>query len=384
MIHSPGDVASLRDLLRSAFSSATPTRITGAGTWLDAGRPVSAYQTLSTAQLTGVVEYTPGDLVITVRAGTTLRDIELITAPHGQMLALDPFCTANGLDTATIGATVATASSGALAHGFGRVRDLALGCTFVSGDGTVVRGGGRVVKNVAGFDLVRLTTGAWGTLGVISDVSLRLHARPIVDETFAIALADLRTLDDTIAMLNSAPLLANASTLASLVILGGTLPTSLSAHQQLRGASAILLCRAMGNRARVDAQHTALRQLGDLVSLDTLVWRDVRSCDSGQLSARLADAPSRTAALVRNALESLSAIAHSSLTIIVEPLRGAVRVSAHIASDTPFALPAHAVLERAPAAFWAAHASHVSDTVSVRLRAMFDPASILNPGILGA
>src|SRR5439155_9619738 len=102
----------------------------------------------------GIVEYVPGDLTLTARAGTTLAEIRDATAAEQQWLALDP----HGSDDGTIGATVATASAGPLATAFGTPRDLVLGVEFLTGGGALARGGGRVVKNVAGFDLVRLLT----------------------------------------------------------------------------------------------------------------------------------------------------------------------------------------------------------------------------------
>ena len=91
-----------------------------------------------------------------MQAGTTLQEIAHETAKHGQWLALDPYGSNDGIDTGTIGATIATASQGPLTLGYGRARDLILGLSFITGNGTAVRAGGRVVKNVAGFDLVRL------------------------------------------------------------------------------------------------------------------------------------------------------------------------------------------------------------------------------------
>src|SRR5215211_4142123 len=157
-------VDAVRDRVRVAVDRRTGLRVLGRGSWLDAGRPVSATESLATRDLSGITEYVPGDLTLTARAGTTLGEIRRATAAHGQWLALDP----HGSDEGTLGATIATASAGPLATAFGTPRDLVLGVEFVTGDGVVARGGGRVVKNVAGFDLARLVTGAWGTLGVLT------------------------------------------------------------------------------------------------------------------------------------------------------------------------------------------------------------------------
>ncbi len=134
----------------------------------------------------GVIEYTPGDLVISVNAGTTIEELSEVCAAGGQMLAIAPY----GSPRSTIGAVVATASAAPLSYEDLTIRDLVLGLTVVTGTGDVVRVGGKVVKNVAGFDLVRLNTGAFGTLGIITEVSLRLHAKPTMDHVVTGTLVD--------------------------------------------------------------------------------------------------------------------------------------------------------------------------------------------------
>lgn len=163
------------EAVRSAAAHGQPRRIVGGGTWLQGGGPFADTTPLPVRGHAGVVEYVPGDLVITVRAGTTLAELAAVTGEHGQTLALTPY----GSPESTIGAVVATAAPAPLTLGDLSVRDLVLGITVVTGTGDIVQAGGRVVKNVAGFDLVRMHTGAWGTLGVITEVSLRLHARPV-------------------------------------------------------------------------------------------------------------------------------------------------------------------------------------------------------------
>src|SRR5438552_6449213 len=124
-------VDALRDRVRDAADRRTPLRVVGRGTWLDAGRPVVANESVSTRDLTGITEYVPGDLTLTARAGTTLEEIRLATAAHDQWLALDPY----GGDEGTLGATIATASAGPLSTSFGTPRDLMLGLEFVTGEG---------------------------------------------------------------------------------------------------------------------------------------------------------------------------------------------------------------------------------------------------------
>jgi glycolate oxidase FAD binding subunit len=384
-------IAALRSAIADACATATPLRIAGGGTWLSAGHPVQASTVISTADVTGIVEYVPGDLVLTARAGTTLREIAEVTASHGQWLALDPYLSDAGRQSATIGATIATASHGPLALGYGRVRDLTLGVSMISGDGTLLRAGGRVVKNVAGFDLTRLMIGAWGTLGVITEVSMRLHARPALDRTFAIPVpvsapdAREQMMAHITAQLNQAPLLHAANALASLVVLSHTAVPHIVATHGLPSSDIVLLARAMGNSARVSAQQRALAELGDVTEISSDVWESVRALDDGELTFRLQDAPSRTSATWRRAsswLESHRADAR----VVSEPLRGVVRVMGTIddAAHRSFELPQRAIAERLSARAWASQRSAVNDAISQRLRTAFDPTGILNPGILGA
>lgn len=165
--------ADISAAVRDAVASRSALRIVGRGTWLDAGSPVTTSDKLVLADDRGVVAYVPDDLTVTARAGTTLRELDEALAAHDQWIALDP----EGGDDVTIGATVATCSYGPAAAFFGTPRDQVLGMTVVLGTGEVIRVGGRVVKNVAGFDLTRLMIGAWGTLGVITEVTLRVRSR---------------------------------------------------------------------------------------------------------------------------------------------------------------------------------------------------------------
>ena len=159
----PLDTLSVAAAIRDAHAARTSLRLVGGGTWLDAGRPVHCDATLHLSSLRGIVQYEPGDFSLTARAGTTLAEIADVAGRAGQWLTLQPPGSLDG----TIGATIATASWGPLASAYGTPRDHLLGCEVVTGIGEVVRAGGRVVKNVAGFDLARLMTGAWGTLGAM-------------------------------------------------------------------------------------------------------------------------------------------------------------------------------------------------------------------------
>jgi len=147
----------------------------GNATKLDWGGLVSrADVVISTAKLNQVIEHCVGDLTVTVQAGVKYQDLQAILAKEGQFLALDPPYETD----ATIGGILATGSAGSLRHRYNSVRDMCLGIEFVRSDGEVVKAGGRVVKNVAGYDLMKLLTGSYGTLGIASTITFRLYPLP--------------------------------------------------------------------------------------------------------------------------------------------------------------------------------------------------------------
>jgi glycolate oxidase FAD binding subunit len=143
----------------------------GGGTKLEWGAPGAPATVISTEKLDRIVEHNAGDLTAIVQAGVRLADLRDELAKAGQMLAIDPPI----LDGATVGGTLATADSGPLRHRYGAPRDLVLGMTVALSDGTLARAGGKVIKNVAGYDLAKLFTGSFGTLGLILEVAVRLH-----------------------------------------------------------------------------------------------------------------------------------------------------------------------------------------------------------------
>ena len=129
---------------------------------------------VSTERINQLIEHAVGDLTVTVEAGMKFAQLQEILGKHNQFLALDPAFP----DSATIGGIVATADTGSLRQRYGGVRDQLLGITFIRADGQIAKAGGRVVKNVAGYDLMKLFTGAYGTLGIISQVTFRVYPIP--------------------------------------------------------------------------------------------------------------------------------------------------------------------------------------------------------------
>jgi FAD/FMN-containing dehydrogenase len=147
-------------------------RLEGRGTWMPSDAP--AELALTTRGLVRVVEIAPADLVATTEAGVPLATLQGELAARGAWLALDP----PGHPERSLGSVIATGTAGPLRHGFGPVRDHILGGTIVTGDGRVIKAGGNVVKNVAGYDLTKLQVGGFGAFGVVTQVHLRLRALP--------------------------------------------------------------------------------------------------------------------------------------------------------------------------------------------------------------
>jgi glycolate oxidase FAD binding subunit len=369
--------------IRESAATRTPLRITGRGNWLSAGRPVRADRTLSLRDDAGVVSYVPGDLTLTVRAGTTLSEIERITGEHDQWLPLDPYGSSDG----TIGATIATASAGPLASGFGLPRDLVLGLEFVNGRGDVVRGGGKVVKNVAGFDLTRLLTGSWGTLGVITEVTLRLYARPQADRTFFIPLRETR--DQTIALAQAAYTSLNPFALQFIGV---------SAVRALGlGEHAVCLIRLGGNDAVVTAQLIGLSQIGRPEEVESPVWNALRELDGNADSVvRISNLPVRFLGASPDILRDDFPHIYAS----IDPRRGVMRVVVGRNSEdgegraTGIDLPgdlqaddggsSEVIFEKLPQEVWDhVSPSVVKDLLSQGIKKAYDPHNILNPGILG-
>lgn len=369
--------AAVVDEVQRARVDKAPLRIIGAGHWLDAGRPVHAGRTLDLGTLVSpdVVHYEPGDLTLTVRATATLGAIDRLLRSRGQWLPLDP---AGGTD-GTIGATIATASAGPLASAFGTPREQALGVEAVTGRGEVIRAGGRVVKNVAGFDLTRLMTGAWGTLGVITEVSLRLRSLPAVETTVAVPT-------------NAADAWRWISASEYTPYAAELLTRSLARALGVADASTLLL-RVGGNEALVHATLQSLVALGEARQVDGEVWSRLSVRDvSGTAVVRLSARPSRVAALWERAatmLERVGGEAHAT------PRRGVIRCIIPVgATDEEFArlrgiigalrVDANLTAERLPAPLWASFVPPAAtDKLSSGIRAAFDPDHILNPGIFG-
>jgi glycolate oxidase FAD binding subunit len=171
----PKIVEELAELIAIANRDRLPVTIAGNSSKLDWGGIVAGTKSIvSTQKLDRLIAHAVGDLTVTVEAGMKFARLQEILATAGQFLPLGPAYP----DRATIGGIIATADTGSLRHRYGGVRDLLLGISFVRADGKIAKAGGRVVKNVAGYDMMKLFTGSYGTLGILTAVTFRVYPLP--------------------------------------------------------------------------------------------------------------------------------------------------------------------------------------------------------------
>lgn len=194
LVVEPGSVEEISAVMKLASGEGLSVCPRGGGTKTHLGAPPSSADlVLSMLRMDEVIEHVPGDQVVRVQAGVKVQDLQERLAGSDQMLAIDPPEKAAG---ATVGGIVAANSSGPRRYRYGTIRDLIIGITVVLADGTVAKAGGKVVKNVAGYDLAKLFTGSLGTLGVIADCNFRLHPRPQSARTVAVEVGSPRAARD--------------------------------------------------------------------------------------------------------------------------------------------------------------------------------------------
>src|SRR4051812_21259201 len=191
----PPDEAEVASVVREAAARRTPLAVEGGGTRRGLGRPMQTAATLSTAKLRGVTLYEPTELVLSARAGTPLAEVEALLAKHGQRLAFEPMdhrpLQGSGGEP-TLGGIVAANVSGPRRIEAGAARDTLIGVRAVTGRGEAVKSGGRVMKNVTGYDLVKFLAGSYGTLAVLSEVTFKVLPKPETEATLVLSGLDER------------------------------------------------------------------------------------------------------------------------------------------------------------------------------------------------
>ena len=390
----PGSVEEVCAVVTLAAESGTVVIPWGGGTAATSGTPpAEAGVVLGLRRLDRVLEHEPGDLTATAQAGTTLARLQSALRDRGQWVSLDP----PDADRATIGGVIAANASGPRRHLYGTARDLLIGLTVVTADGAVVRGGGKVVKNVAGYDLPKLFVGSAGTLGVIVDVTLRLRPLPDVERFVGARFERLKDLGTAVRAIMGSDLIPNAIELRD------------ADESRARGTGALLVVGFDGVAEQVDWQCRELTQM-----VAPLGGRDVGALPAMALDPVpvTADAAATPAAVVRfsvlptlvtEVIEQGASVArqrglvtawsaHAGVGVITASLfssdeRRDPKIAATVLGDWRAMARAGggwATLEQAPLAV----KSHVpvwddmgpAGRVMQRIKAQLDPKSILNPG----
>ena len=370
--------------LAAATQEGRTVRIVGARTKLGWGSSdVAADIELHTTALDQVVAHDAGDLTATLQAGVSLELAQRTFAAAGQMLALDPPLGGVGeaeselADTVpagpTIGGVIATADSGPLRHRYGAPRDLVVGATVALSDGTIAQAGGKVIKNVAGYDLAKLFSGAFGTLGLILSVNVRLHPLHETSVTALGAASDAAVLSEAAIALSRAPLEFEALDVAWKAGRGG------------------LLARCAGREAARRAHRAArlMREAGltevDVTDQDGQLWERQRAGQRSQEQAlvRVAAAPTDLGAVIgasdasEGTLVGRAALGASFVEVApdaVGRLRGELpRTARAVLLDAPAPL-------RAGGEAWGSQAGPELELMR-RVKARFDPAHTCNRGL---
>jgi glycolate oxidase FAD binding subunit len=242
----PADAAEVADVVRAAAGDGRTLLPRGAGTKSHWGGLTSKVDVVvETRRLRGVTDHEPGDLVATVGAGTSLHDLQGVLGLAGQRLALE-----TGSPTATVGGVLATGEAGPLRLRYGTGRDLLIGVEFVRPDGVIARSGGRVVKNVAGYDIGKLLCGSYGTLGVMTSATFRLHPVPAARAWVSSPVASNADLPDLVARAMD-PAVHPSAVEVDLVGGSGTLAVLIEGSATGVPVRAEAATRALGGRAAV-------------------------------------------------------------------------------------------------------------------------------------
>jgi glycolate oxidase FAD binding subunit len=366
----------------------------GSGSHLDVGVPPARFDVaLDLSSLDRVLEWNPDDLTATVHAGTRLGALAAALGRKGQWLPVDP----PGGDTRTIGGIVATNASGPLRARYGTMRDLLLGVRFVQSDGVVTWGGARVVKSVSGYDVPKLMVGALGTVGVLAELTVRLHSIPEAERTWLVTVPSFETLQICLDRVADSPLQPLRLEVLDTGALAGFGVGDSKAALAVSFGSVADAVREQGERLVEIARGAG----GAATERPAELWRQIErvaTAGAGDVVLQIAAPPGRIAGAMRTVtLEApalgtdvrwvltgqatvgvLTAIVPAAppdrVIALVERLRGA------IARDG-----GHVVVRRGPRAVRSAldpwgPVDPSAFALMRRIKAEFDPTGVLNPG----
>ncbi len=394
----PRDAEGVRDLIAWAVSDDTPLEVVGSGTKRGFGHAVAAAHRLDLSGLSGIVDYVPAELVLTTRAATPIAEIEALLRQSNQQLAFEPAdlgpLFGAPAERATLGGVVAANLSGPRRVQTGAARDHTLGIEVATGRGELVKAGGRVVKNVSGYDLTKLLCGSWGTLGVMTQISVKVL--PAAEKMHTVLVAGL-TADRACLAMTAALSSPHEVTGAAYV------PSAISARSRVAyvsGANAsVTAIRIEGPPMSVAARNKALRELlsdsGEIEELhghnSGAFWQEVRDVagflpgGSGNTLWRLSVAPTAGGRL-------LDRLVSQGFEGFLDWGGGLLWVSGNASPESACSLRAlteeaggHATLVRAPNALKSkVDVFHPQPETRAgltrRIKEGFDPRGILNPG----
>jgi glycolate oxidase FAD binding subunit len=396
----PRDAQEVEDAVRWALGNDKALEVAGQGTKRAIGRPSQTDLTLDLSGLSGITLYEPAELVLSAKAGTPLAEIEALLDKNNQELAFEPMdygpLLGGPVGQGTLGGTIAANLSGPRRIKAGAARDHFLGVTAVTGRAETIKSGGRVVKNVTGYDMCKVLAGSWGTLAAMTDITIKVLPKAETEATVVV-----EGLDDA----RAAQAMAAATGSSCDVSAAAHLPDHVASYfdglAKPEAATALRLEGVVPSVAhRKQALGALMKQFGPVVLLDEresrAFWLSVRQVKPfasdaarGRPLWRISTAPSKgheIAALITPAAQMFydwaGGLIWAAMPFAAEPdaasIRGAVAK-----------LGGHATLVRAPASLRASvdvfePQNQVLANLSKRVKEGFDPKGVLNPGRMWA
>jgi glycolate oxidase FAD binding subunit len=396
--HAPDTVEELAYLVAEAADTRTPLEVMGRGTKREVGRPVQYGAVLSTENLTGIQLYEPSELVLVARAGTPIAQIEQALTEHDQEMPFEPIdlgpVLGFGRGQGTVGGMVATNFSGSRRVLSGSVRDHVLGVQAVNGSGETIRAGGRVMKNVTGYDLSRALSGSWGTLAVMTEVAIKvLPAQREVRTVLCFGLADPNGIE-ALCLAVGTPFEVSGT-----VHMHAELAERLSDQEIANAGASVTAIRVENFPASARYRSSRLKQMlqayAPALELDTLrsraFWDEIKTLKMFQKAERplwrISTLPTAAAKLVHNLARKIDVRvlydwSGGLVWLETPPISdaGAVEIRRNLAE-----IGGHATLIRAEAPARAAidvfqPLDKPVMALTASLKRAFDPVGILNPG----
>ena len=412
----PASVEEVAAVIALAAEAGMPVTPWGGGTAASVGLPAArAGLVLGLRRLGRLLDHEPGDLTATVEAGMTIAAFQAVLRGRGQWMSLDPA----DADRATVGGVLATNAYGPRRHLYGTARDLLIGVTVVTADGAVVKGGGKVVKNVAGYDLPKLFIGSYGTLGVIVEATVKLRPLPDQEELMGVRFDCLKDAGAAVRSIMASDLIPNA-----IELLDASATTGAGVAGSARGVgttpgggpsaspapTATLVVGFDGVREQVDWQRAELARLmgplgaHDVQSLEARVWPRLATAARAAvpltaavmvfavLPSQVAETMEQGAGMARARGLHAAWAAHAGVGVVRAALaadavpKEPAAIAAVLAEWREMARAGggHATLEWAPLSVksqipvW--DDPGAAGRIMERIKAQLDPRNILNPG----